>query len=142
MKVVINNRHGGFGLSDDAVKLYHKILGKEVWITGDDYFPTYSLVPPNERQDAGLKYGSPANWHTMSMEEKDNWNKVYREQTFSTYDMARNDPVLVQVVEELGRNADGRHAELKIVEIPDDVEWQIDEYDGLEWVAEKHRTWS
>ena len=27
------------------------------------------------------------------------------------------------------------------VSIPDDVEWQIEEYDGMEWVAEAHRTW-
>ena len=141
MKVVINARHGGFGLSDDAVVRYHEILGKEVWIIGD-YFPTYSLVPPEERQDAGLKYGSPANWHEMSLEEKKQWNEIYHQQTFSTHDMARNDPVLIQVIQELGKGADGRHAELKIVEIPDDVQWQIQEYDGLEWVAEVHRTWS
>jgi hypothetical protein len=30
---------------------------------------------------------------------------------------------------------------LKVVEIPDGVKWQIEEYDGSEWVAEKHRTW-
>jgi hypothetical protein len=29
-----------------------------------------------------------------------------------------------------------------VIEIPDDVEWEVEEYDGLEWVAEKHRTWS
>ena len=38
--------------------------------------------------------------------------------------------------------ANGNHADLKIVEIPANVEWQIDEYDGAEWVSEKHRTWS
>lgn len=38
--------------------------------------------------------------------------------------------------------ASGGFASLKIVEIPDDVEWEICEYDGLEWVAEKHRKWS
>ena len=27
------------------------------------------------------------------------------------------------------------------VEIPDDVEWQIEEYDGTEHISEKHRTW-
>jgi len=36
----------------------------------------------------------------------------------------------------------GEYSELKVVEIPDDVKWQLEEYDGLEWVAEKHRTWS
>lgn len=54
----------------------------------------------------------------------------------------RNDPILVQVVEMLGEAADGEYAELSIVEIPDDVDWQICEYDGNEWVAEAHRTWS
>lgn len=53
----------------------------------------------------------------------------------------RDDPALVQVVEELGDDAAGHYSELKIVEIPDDVEWHIAEYDGLEHVAENHRIW-
>lgn len=53
----------------------------------------------------------------------------------------RNDPQLVEVVEELGDAASGVHAKLKVVEIPDGVEWEIDEYDGVEQVAEKHRAW-
>lgn len=57
-------------------------------------------------------------------------------------DIERDDPLLIQVVEELGEAANGRCAALKIVEIPSDVEWQIEEYDGLEHVAEKHRIWS
>lgn len=60
---------------------------------------------------------------------------------FYSREIPRDDPELVQTVHELGRKADGAYAELKIVEIPDDVEWQIEEYDGREWVAEKHRTW-
>lgn len=54
----------------------------------------------------------------------------------------RNDPILVQVVEELGDKASAKYSRLKVVEIPDDVEWVIAEYDGNEWVAEKHSTWS
>lgn len=49
---------------------------------------------------------------------------------------------LVAVVEELGERANGQYADLKVVEIPDDVVWEIHEYDGNEWVAEAHRTWS
>jgi len=49
---------------------------------------------------------------------------------------------LVRVIEELGDDANGRFSELKLVNIPDEVEWQIEEYDGLEWVAEKHRIWN
>ena len=32
-------------------------------------------------------------------------------------------------------------SDLKIIEIPDDVEYTIKEHAGREWVAEKHRTW-
>ncbi len=46
-----------------------------------------------------------------------------------------------RAVEELKEEANGTFAELKIVEIPDDVEWVIEEYDGIEWVSEKHRVW-
>lgn len=31
---------------------------------------------------------------------------------------------------------------LKIIEIPDDVEWIIEQHDGNEWVSEKHKIWS
>jgi hypothetical protein len=57
------------------------------------------------------------------------------------YDIPRDDPKLVAVVEELGQEANGQYANLKIVEIPDDAEWQIEAYDGQEHVAEKHQTW-
>lgn len=53
----------------------------------------------------------------------------------------RDDLDLISLVEELGEKANGDCAELKILEIPDDVEWEIKEYDGNEWVAEIHRTW-
>jgi len=53
----------------------------------------------------------------------------------------RTDPVLVLVVQELGRKANGAYAKLKVVEIPDDVEWEIHDYDGVESVHEVHRVW-
>ena len=57
-------------------------------------------------------------------------------------DRRRTNPFLIEVVETLGVYADGYCADLKIVEVPDDVLWSIDEYDGREWVAEDHRSWS
>jgi len=55
--------------------------------------------------------------------------------------LKRDDPRLVEVVEKLGSKASGRGAQLKVVEVPEDVEWTVEEYDGLEHVAERHRTW-
>lgn len=73
-------------------------------------------------------------------------NELYKTKSgndkFYDRDLARDDPILVAVVEELGDAANGGCAELKIVEIPDGVDWQIEEYDGNEHVAETHRTWS
>lgn len=54
----------------------------------------------------------------------------------------RDDSTLIEVIEELGPMAYGDCSELKIVEIPDGVEWTIEEYDGKEWISEVHRTWS
>ena len=57
------------------------------------------------------------------------------------WEIQRDDPELVRVVEALGAEANDRHAELKVIQIPEDVDWEIKEYDGIEHVAEKHRTW-
>lgn len=50
-------------------------------------------------------------------------------------------PELVQVVEELGDDASAGFANLEIVEVPDDVDWYIDDYDGMETICEQHREW-
>ena len=58
------------------------------------------------------------------------------------WDVKRDDPRLIALIESMGPEAvGGEHTSLAIVEIPDDVNWVIKEYDGAEWVAEVHRTW-
>lgn len=37
--------------------------------------------------------------------------------------------------------ASGRLAELEVVEIPDGTDWEIDDYDGVETIHEKHQSW-
>ena len=55
----------------------------------------------------------------------------------------RTDPRLILLIRAMGvEKISGNLASLKLVDIPDDVEWEIDEYDGTEWVSEKHRMWS
>lgn len=57
------------------------------------------------------------------------------------WDIPRDDSTLVELVETMP-NASGKYSRLKVVDVPDDVDWVVEEYDGLEWVAEQHRTWS
>jgi hypothetical protein len=114
-KIVINKSYGGFGLSLEATILY---LEKSM-------IP-FTLVDREDR-DSQNKFGSYifVNDHHFIVEA-----------------IPRDDQNLVAVVTELGEHANGVHAKLKIVKIPADVDWQIEEYDGLEWVAEAHRTWN
>lgn len=112
-KIVINSCYGGFGLSHDAMVLYAK-LKDLVLVTNKD------------------KYGFT---HYYVDEVDDN-------KYLSEYHIQRDNPELVRVIEQLGDRANGKHARLKVVEVPDGVGWTIAEYDGTEWVAENHRTWS
>jgi len=56
----------------------------------------------------------------------------------------RDDPQLIQIIEELGtRKASSEDREpLSIIEIPDDVKWYIHKRDdGAEYISECHRFW-
>lgn len=58
------------------------------------------------------------------------------------YNAYRADQRLISAVEKVGVDgSSGSCAKLRIVDIPDGVEWEIDEYDGYESVHEKHRSW-
>jgi hypothetical protein len=75
----------------------------------------------------------------------DEATKEYEKRTGKTEvysrDIPRDDKTLVEIVEEWGERANGESAELSVKEIPDDVSWEIDEYDGIETIHEKHRSW-
>lgn len=113
VKIVINSDYGGFSLSEEAILEYGK------------------------RKGLNLVKDEHTSWN-ISIFYKDTPAK---ENYFEDREIPRNDPDLVSVVEDLGESAYGFAANLKIVEIPEDVDWYVEENDGREWVAEKHRTW-
>jgi len=133
-KVVYNAKYGGFNLSREASKRYWELKGQQVWIEQDPEYKssldmfTVWLVPPEEQ----LK--QPENWHSLPLEERIAFNKQYSEQTWYGCDVSRHDPILVQVVEELGDKANGMCAKLAIKEVSGP--YRIDEYDGNETVVE------
>lgn len=138
MKIVINVCHGGFGLSDKAMRKYAELKNIKLYPEKGkwgDY--TYYTVPEEQRAPENLS----DKWHAMSQSEKEEANKRWISERLYDKEIARNDPILVQVIKELGKDANGRFASLKVVNVPDDVKWEIDEYDGYEHVAEVHRTW-
>lgn len=128
-KVVINACFGGFGLSDEAER---RLIGCE----------HVKLVEPVEY------YGGVEGWQARFAKEqaKDLFGinvhdgKVVVDRHDA--DDARDCPALVKLVEEMGDAANGDCARLRVVEIPADVQWEIDEYDGRESIDEAHRSWS
>lgn len=57
-------------------------------------------------------------------------------------DAYRIDQRLISAILKIGVDtASGELADLEVVEIPDSIEWQIDEYDELESIHEPHRSW-
>lgn len=136
MKVVINSCYGGFSISHEAIMRYCEIKNIPVYPIPEKWgFTTYSKVPPESRE-------SFDDFYTLSTEERKEYNRKYEEQTFYPDEISRNDPALIQVVEELGKAANGKHAELKVVNIPDDVDFEIEDYDGMETICERRRKWS
>jgi len=60
---------------------------------------------------------------------------------FYDWGIPREDPVLVEVVRELGEAANGRFATLQIMEIPEEVEYEIYSWNGMESVHEVYQVW-
>lgn len=137
-KIVYNGCFGGFGLSEKAVLRYAEIKGFKVYPKKEGILTIYYFVPEEERFPFDK---CDRIWHQLTEETKQEYNRAYHQQIFNENDIDRDDETLVQVVEELGKEASGFCADLVIVEIPDDVEWEITEYDGNETVEEVHRSW-
>lgn len=145
-RIVINTKYGGFGLSTEAVVRYLELCGQPVWVEeGKGKWlslesPRYWLIPPGPDR---VNYDIDSDeWAKLSLAERQAHSALCDQQMFNDRGIPRDDPFLAKVVDELGHAASGRHADLKVVDVPADVDWEIAEYDGNEWVAEKHRTWS
>lgn len=72
------------------------------------------------------------------------WESVYGD---GPREKDRTDPKLISVLERMLANGedinpDDPGTELKIVEVPDDADWYITDYDGRELIEEAHRIWN
>ena len=124
-KVVYNACYGGFSLSKEACQRYWDIIGQQVWIEDSQWGFTVWLIPPEERIEK-------KEWSSRTMDELIAYHLEYSKQTWYNRNVDRHDPVLVQVVEELGDKANGECAKLSIEEVYGP--YRIDEYDGYESV--------
>jgi len=156
MEIVLNKCYGGFGLSPKAIKRIAELQGKECYFFKDTFSPRGHIPITIEEAENYILFSAYSisnpdeflreqkDWREMTIEEKQASNEKYDSVYLkSRYDYdERNDPILLQVMREIGESeASGKMAELKIVNIPDGVAWEIYDYDGIETAHETHASW-
>ena len=137
VKVVYNSGFGGFSLSGKAIRYFMELKGKTIFAyrkEGDTYRKIEN--PTDEDLDA---------WDVTTFDKDfgksfNNYGSEHDGHYVSGYistegDYPRHDPELVKTVEDLGSEANGSHAHLKIKELKGN-RYVIDEYDGSERVVE------
>lgn len=136
MKVVINSCYGRFGLSPLAVAEYLKRKGKCCYFYDDGFSGKYKRIDIDRAVENRIFTTT-----VKDVGKNPTWKDIEPYRFYYGY-IERTDKDLIAVIEELGEKADGNCAKLSIVEIPDGIEWEISEYDGIETVEEKHGKWN
>lgn len=123
-KIVYNACYGGYSLSEKAILRYAELKGMTLYASKDHRFSmtSFTTIPYEEYE---ILYEADA--------ELGNFSRSI-EAYFCDSDIERDDPVLVQVVEELGDEANGPCAKLRIRDLKPGTLYRIDEYDGDESV--------
>ena len=135
-KVILNKCFGGFGVSKEAYELYAKKKGIDV----------FHYTQKNLKNEI-YTYATDDNRSFDFYFTKDFGDNVYiSDEDFKKYflnldENFREDKTLIEVVEELGEKANTFYSNLKIVEIPDDLDYVIDDYDGIETLHQKVKKW-
>lgn len=147
MKIILNKCYGGFEVSPAGYKLYAKKKGFEL-------YPYVLKAAPGFEYNVESYYYKKIKWEEIGHSsihylKKDYGDKISRElfkeiaddDYFWINSTYRTDSTLIEVVEELGQKASGPCGELRIVEIPDDLDYVIDEYDGIETLHQRVKEW-
>lgn len=132
MKIVINSCYGGFSLSPKGERRYLELKGQ----------PSYFYMQTAYKFDGGKTEFTridniddiPDLFFYCTTHDQGEFISDYPKDIFSSRDLERSDPILVQVVEELGTESFGKCAKLEIVDVGSCRWFKIDEYDGYESV--------
>ncbi len=130
MKIILNKCYGGFDVSKEAYMLYAKKKGLDLFMYEIDFLnKTFHYKKTNEDKSIMVSYFTKDFGDNIKISNED-----YKKYCLYLNDEHRQDPILIEVVEELGDKASGRFGRLEVVEIPDNCYYKIDEYDGVETI--------
>jgi len=144
MKIVINKCYGGFSISVEAAKMMAKLGDKQAELELNDWYKEQGWLdffkkngvwpkdcPQNQIPylEISAKHDIQAEFHGYGY--VDGFDNGY----------SRTSDSLIKAVEKLGKRANGVFSSLQVVEIPDGIDYYIDNYDGMESIHENHRSW-
>lgn len=130
MKIILNKCYGGFGASKEAYMLYAKKKGLELYQYTSDFAIFEKHIYKKTNDEALFK-----DYFIKDMGDNiEINNEDYKKYNLFLDDEHRQDPILIEVVEELGDKASGSFGKLEVIEIPDNCYYKIDEYDGYETI--------
>lgn len=112
-KVAITTKHGGHRIPNEVKEWLYENVDEESYV---------------------WKKTADEVWRDMDDFTKERADKSNIESRIEV-DIERDNPILISAINELEPSG------WEIVDVPDDVDWEIHAYDGAEWVAEKHETW-
>lgn len=149
MKIAVNRCWGGFGLSHEAIMAIAKRKGDKVyaWLDAKTAAEHGTVEKAAKAQKKNcfvfIHYTTvpQAEYEKVAAEDKKRGNYIRSNALCYDRDFQRHDPDLIAVVEEMGKAASSELAKVEVVEIPDGVDYEIDNYDGQETIHEKHRSW-
>jgi len=77
---------------------------------------------------------------SLSKKAQEKYKRLSGKEQVYDFELERDDPFLISIVESMGKDASGLCSYLVIEEIPDDAEgcWSIHEYDGAESIQIDH----
>ena len=137
-KVILNKCYGGFAVSDEGYDLYARKKGITLYKYYYDFGDcAYKRLNEDCYSVSDIYYFTKDFGDDIKSISDEDFKKycLYLEES------CREDSILIEVVEELGQQANTYYSELKVVEIPDNLDYVIDNYDGLEILHEKVREW-
>lgn len=137
MKVILNKCFGGFGISPACYKLYAEKKGLTLYpyIRQGDFYKRLNWENADDDRIGYIDY------LTTDRDVINYYDETVNKNFFYISCEHREDPVLIECVEELGEKANGNYADLVVVDIPDGLDYVIDDYDGIETLHQKVQEW-
>ena len=136
VKVAVCRGIGGFHLTHTAIVELARRKGWNLWWKMEDlYYQFYGGMTWEQiiEDHGGHEPSGILNYYIDYVDE------IYRENSWFLPHIDhqyRTDPDLISVIEEIGQE------DIHIIEVPDDVDWYIEECEtGYEIIRERHRTW-